>query len=324
MWNNKVKIKINADESYDIPIYATSGSAGADLCAARGITIKPGNRSVIKTGLYVQIPDGYQLEIRPRSGLAVKHGVTVLNSPGTIDSDYRGEIGVILINHGKEPFRVRVGDKIAQCVLTKFYKANWALVPKEKLTKTKRNDGAYGSKIKDFFDWLFGRKIPKIDDADVINPEESVEVEVEVEVEEIIETEPWNGKPTVSIDFDGVIHSYTSGWLGYDEIPDPPVSYTTKRAKILYSSIDWLTELVNSDRVNVAIFSSRNKYKTGIRAMKAWLLDNGMSDEILMRISFPTDKPASHVLIDDRAVQFKGNFMTIGQILKFKPWKSDG
>jgi hypothetical protein len=122
-------------------------------------------------------------------------------------------------------------------------------------------------------------------------------------------------------EFDGVIHSYTSGWLGADEILDPPVSKWIARSKRDYTSIDWLTELVDSNQMNVAIFSSRNHQRGGIKAMKAYLMDNGMDHEILMKIAFPEHKPPSHVLIDDRCMTFKGLFYSVDQILNFKPWK---
>ena len=110
------------------PVYATAGSAGADLKAylvpEGSVTIEPGQWKVISTGMSVRLQPGYEIQIRPRSGLAAKFGVTVLNSPGTIDSDYRGDIGVILVNHGKEPFRVNHGDRIAQAVIASVVTAD--------------------------------------------------------------------------------------------------------------------------------------------------------------------------------------------------------
>ena len=135
------KLNTNAE----IPIYKSNGASGADLyaCLDENITIGPSEFKAIKTGISVEIPSGFEMQIRPRSGLALKYGVTVLNSPGTIDSDYRGEIAVILINHGKEPFTVKHGDRIAQIVLAKTEKANF--IEKEELTETKRNKNGFGS-----------------------------------------------------------------------------------------------------------------------------------------------------------------------------------
>jgi dUTP pyrophosphatase len=129
-----------------LPSYATEDSAGADLCSnsKENIFIPPGHRKLIPTGLYMQVPKGYELQIRPRSGLAVKHGIAVLNAPGTIDADYRGEIMVILINHGDKQFKVRKGDRIAQCVLSKCARANWVEVPLSALSKTERDKGGFG------------------------------------------------------------------------------------------------------------------------------------------------------------------------------------
>lgn len=135
------KLSINAE----IPTYKTKGASGADLyaCLDEEITISPNEFKGIKTGLSVEIPFGFEIQIRPRSGLALKYGITVLNSPGTIDSDYRGEIIVILINHGKEPFTVKNGDRIAQLVLAKTEKANF--VETDKLTITERDKNGFGS-----------------------------------------------------------------------------------------------------------------------------------------------------------------------------------
>ena len=126
---------------------ATPGSSGVDLQAncgeAGAMTIRCGETLLVPTGLKVAIPEGYELQIRPRSGLALKHGITVLNTPGTIDSDYRGEIGVILINHGERAFQFGTGTRIAQAVLTKVEKISWKSV--KDLTKTKRGEGGFGS-----------------------------------------------------------------------------------------------------------------------------------------------------------------------------------
>ena len=132
-------------EGIDLPFYATTHAAGADLRAAvaEDVTIAPGTHALIKTGFAMALPDNYEAQIRPRSGLALKHGITVLNSPGTIDADYRGEIGVILINHGSEPFTVRRGDRIAQMIIAPFVQANFQAV--ESLSETERGSGGFGS-----------------------------------------------------------------------------------------------------------------------------------------------------------------------------------
>lgn len=131
------------NDNATIPSYASDGAAAFDLSAIDKYSIEPGGTKLIKTGLAFQIPDGYELQIRPRSGLALKNGITVLNTPGTIDSDYRGEIGVILINTGNEPFHVENGMRIAQAVLTQYSKAEFHVV--SKLSETKRGEGGFGS-----------------------------------------------------------------------------------------------------------------------------------------------------------------------------------
>jgi dUTP pyrophosphatase len=127
------------------PEYKTDEASGADLCAylREDIVINPLERRLIPTGIRVQIPRGYEIQVRPRSGLALKHGVTVLNSPGTIDSDYRGEIGVVLVNLGGEPFTVMNGDRVAQLVLAETVRAKY--VRSESLSDTARGEGGYGS-----------------------------------------------------------------------------------------------------------------------------------------------------------------------------------
>ena len=127
------------------PAYATSLSAGADLLAAidRPVTIAPGARALIATGIALAVPPGYEAQVRPRSGLALKHGVTVLNTPGTIDADYRGEIGVILINHGSDDFVVERGMRIAQLVIAEVVTAAWTVV--EELPESGRGEGGFGS-----------------------------------------------------------------------------------------------------------------------------------------------------------------------------------
>jgi dUTP pyrophosphatase len=129
---------------YPLPAYATPGSAGLDLRAhlEEPRTLQPGDRTLIPTGLSLALPDGYEAQVRPRSGLALKHGITVLNSPGTVDADYRGDVGVILINHGHEPFEIAPGDRIAQLVVAAYAQVEWALV--ETLPETTRGSGGFG------------------------------------------------------------------------------------------------------------------------------------------------------------------------------------
>ena len=128
-----------------LPTYETSASAGLDIRAylEEKITLLPGERKLIKTGLFIEIPEGYEVQVRPRSGLALKNGITVLNSPGTIDADYRGEIGVILINHSTENFEINSGDRIAQLVFAKVEQAVWNV--SESLSETERGEGGFGS-----------------------------------------------------------------------------------------------------------------------------------------------------------------------------------
>ncbi len=128
-----------------LPEYQTSGSAGADLHAylAEPVTLKPMERRLIPTGLFVELPAGYELQVRPRSGLALKHGVTVLNTPGTVDSDYRGELCVLLINFGSEPFTVQNGDRIAQAVVAQAVQVSF--VQTDALSETGRGVNGYGS-----------------------------------------------------------------------------------------------------------------------------------------------------------------------------------
>ena len=128
-----------------LPEYKTQGSAGADVCALleNDVVIKSGEYALIPTGLFFEIPAGYEIQVRARSGLAAKNGVTVLNSPGTIDSDYRGEVKVILINHGKEDFIVHSGDRIAQLVFARSLQAHFEL--SASLSDTQRGEGGFGS-----------------------------------------------------------------------------------------------------------------------------------------------------------------------------------
>jgi len=126
-----------------LPAYATPGAAGMDVVAAEDVTLAPGARHAVATGFSLAIPEGYEIQVRPRSGLALKHGITVPNTPGTIDSDYRGELKVILINHGAEPFPVHRGDRIAQLVLAPVTLAVWLEVAE--LDQTERGSGGFGS-----------------------------------------------------------------------------------------------------------------------------------------------------------------------------------
>ncbi len=140
-----MKIDIVNTSEHDLPSYETLLSAGMDLRAVTETPIKIASleRVLIKTGLYIALPKGYEAQVRPRSGLALKKGVTVLNAPGTIDADYRGEIGVILVNLSKEDFLIEHGDRIAQMVIAKYERADWNNV--EKLSETKRGKGGFGS-----------------------------------------------------------------------------------------------------------------------------------------------------------------------------------
>lgn len=132
-------------EGLELPHYATQQSAGMDLTAAidEAYVLKSGESALIKTGLAIALPDGYEAQIRPRSGLAYKSGITVLNTPGTIDADYRGEIGVILINHSKQDFTIERGMRIAQMVIAPYTQAKWNQV--EDLDATARGEGGFGS-----------------------------------------------------------------------------------------------------------------------------------------------------------------------------------
>ncbi len=130
-------------EGLDLPAYASAGAAGMDIVAAEDVTIAPAARHAVATGFAVAIPAGFEIQVRPRSGLALKHGITVPNTPGTIDSDYRGELKVILINHGSVPFAILRGDRIAQLVLAPVTQASWLEVTE--LDETARGAGGFGS-----------------------------------------------------------------------------------------------------------------------------------------------------------------------------------
>ena len=139
-----VKIKIVNRGRQQLPAYATELSAGMDLRANidESITLNPMERRIIPTGLHIALPPGYEAQVRPRSGLALKHGITVLNSPGTIDADYRGEIGVLLINLSTEPFVITEGERIAQMVIARHEQGQFEVV--EQLDQTERGEGGYG------------------------------------------------------------------------------------------------------------------------------------------------------------------------------------
>ena len=141
---SEVKIKIINKSSNPLPEYATEGSAGMDLRAslAETLTLKPMERYLVPTGLFIELPDGFEAQIRPRSGLAIKQGLTCLNSPGTVDSDYRGEIKVILINLSQQDQPVQDGDRIAQMIIGKVERAKWNEVGA--ISATSRNEGGFG------------------------------------------------------------------------------------------------------------------------------------------------------------------------------------
>ena len=130
-------------EGLPLPTYATPGAAGMDVVAAEELDLQPGQRHAVSTGFKVAIPEGYEIQVRPRSGLALKHGITVPNTPGTIDSDYRGELKVIMINHGDQPFPIRRGERIAQLVPAAVTQAEFDEV--EELCETERGAGGFGS-----------------------------------------------------------------------------------------------------------------------------------------------------------------------------------
>jgi len=140
----KVEVKrLPHGEGLPLPAYATEGAAGMDVVSAEDVTLAPGARHAVATGLAMAIPEGYEIQVRPRSGLALKHGISVPNTPGTIDSDYRGELKVILINLGPEPFAIQRGDRVAQLVLAPVVQAAWVEVAE--LDTTERGEGGFGS-----------------------------------------------------------------------------------------------------------------------------------------------------------------------------------
>lgn len=140
-----MQIKIINKSNHALPNYETIASAGMDLRAniSESIRLKPLERTIVKTGLFIELPIGFEAQVRPRSGLAAKKGVTVLNAPGTVDADYRGEIGVILVNLSNEDFTIENGERIAQMVISKHERAEWIAV--EELSETSRGAGGFGS-----------------------------------------------------------------------------------------------------------------------------------------------------------------------------------
>ena len=139
-----MKVQVINNSKHELPKYATLGSAGLDLRANinEPIVLQPLKRALIPTGLKIALPTGYEAQIRPRSGMALKHGITCANTPGTVDSDYRGDVGVILINLSDEPFTINDGDRIAQMVIGKYEQIEWE--PVEELPETERGERAYG------------------------------------------------------------------------------------------------------------------------------------------------------------------------------------
>jgi len=135
--------RLDGNDDLPLPSYATDGAAGMDIVSAEECVLNPGDRMAVATGIAMAIPEGYEIQVRPRSGMALKHGITVPNTPGTIDSDYRGELKVILINHGLEPYKIRRGDRIAQAVLCPVTRASWLEV--HELDDTQRGEGGFGS-----------------------------------------------------------------------------------------------------------------------------------------------------------------------------------
>ena len=140
-----MNIKIINNSQHELPNYETLASAGMDLRAniSEAITLQPLERAIVKTGLFIELPIGFEAQVRPRSGLAAKNGVTVLNAPGTIDADYRGEIGVILVNLSNQAFTIKNGERIAQLIIAKHERADWELV--SELSETQRGEGGFGS-----------------------------------------------------------------------------------------------------------------------------------------------------------------------------------
>ncbi len=141
---DKIAVNIINNSANQLPTYETAGSAGMDLRASleEPLVLQPLQRAMVPTGIRIALPEGYECQIRPRSGLAAKHGITVLNSPGTIDADYRGEIKVILVNLSSEPFTINPGERVCQMVISRYSRAEWVLV--ESLDETERGSGGFG------------------------------------------------------------------------------------------------------------------------------------------------------------------------------------
>lgn len=140
-----IQVKVTNKSAHPLPAYATAHAAGLDLRAnlSEPIALAPLERRLIPTGLFIELPEGYEAQVRPRSGLAYKHGITVLNSPGTIDADYRGEVGVLLINLSNAPFVIENGERVAQLVVAAYAQVNWE--PTEQLSDSDRGAGGFGS-----------------------------------------------------------------------------------------------------------------------------------------------------------------------------------
>jgi dUTP pyrophosphatase len=140
----RIKVKIINRSGHQLPAYETPSSAGMDVraCLEKPVTLQPLERALIPTGLRVQLPQGHEMQIRPRSGLALKHGISLVNSPGTVDADYRGEIGILVINLSNEPFVINDGERICQMVITNYTHVEWD--PVEEIDSTVRGDGGFG------------------------------------------------------------------------------------------------------------------------------------------------------------------------------------
>ncbi len=141
---DRIKVKIINNSGFELPAYETFSSAGMDVRAAltEPVVLAPMERRLIPTGLRVQLPHGFEMQLRPRSGLALKHGISLVNTPGTVDADFRGEIGIILINLGQEPFTVNPGERICQMVIARYTRVEWE--PTDRIDHTERGDGAFG------------------------------------------------------------------------------------------------------------------------------------------------------------------------------------
>ena len=141
---DRIKVKIINNSGFELPTYETFSSAGMDVRAAlkETVTLQPLERTLVPTGLRVQLEHGYEMQLRPRSGLALRHGITLANTPGTVDADYRGEIGIILINLSNEPFTINPGERICQMVVTKYSRVEWE--PVSRIDETERGEGGFG------------------------------------------------------------------------------------------------------------------------------------------------------------------------------------